>query len=80
LHGDAPVDTLFIQAEHEGLVALGEASLAAFLVSRIPPEMPANGYFLVDPLGNLVLYFPPGIRPRDMVSDVKRLLRLSRIG
>lgn len=80
LHGDAPVDTLFLQAEHEGLVTLGETSLAAFLVNRIPPEVPANGYFLVDPLGNLVLYFPPGIRPRDMVSDLKRLLRLSRIG
>ena len=80
LHGDAPVDTLFLQAEHEGLVTLGETSLAAFLVNQIPPEVPANGYFLVDPLGNLVLYFPPGIRPRDMVSDLKRLLRLSRIG
>lgn len=80
LHGEAPLDTLHIQAEHEGLVALEETSLAAFLVSRIPPDVPQNGYFLVDPLGNLVLYFPPGIDPRDMVSDIKRLLRLSRIG
>ena len=80
LHGDAPLDTLFLEAEHEGLVTLGETSLAAFLVNQVPPDVPANGYFLVDPLGNLVLYFPPGIRPRDMVSDLKRLLRLSRIG
>jgi hypothetical protein len=80
LHGDAPLDTLYIQAEHEGLAALGETPLADFLVNRIPPDVPPNGYFLVDPLGNLVLYFPPGINPRDMVSDIKRLLRLSRIG
>ena len=80
LHGEVPVDTLFIQAEHEGLVTLGETSLAAFLVNRIPAGIPENGYFLVDPLGNLVLYFPPGIEPRDMVSDLKRLLRLSHIG
>jgi hypothetical protein len=80
LHGDAPLDTLYIQAEHEGLVALAETPLADFLVNRIPPDVPPNGYFLVDPLGNLVLYFPPGINPRDMVSDIKRLLRLSRIG
>ncbi|MEE4162963.1 MAG: hypothetical protein V2I25_10690 [Woeseiaceae bacterium] len=80
LHGDAPLDTLYIQAEHEGLVALPEMPLAEFLVNRIPPDVPPDGYFLVDPLGNLVLYFPPGINPRDMVSDIKRLLRLSRIG
>lgn len=80
LHGDAPLDTLYLQAEHEGLATIGETPLAAFLVSRIPPDVPPNGYFLVDPLGNLVLYFPPGIDPRDMVSDLKRLLRLSRIG
>ncbi len=80
LHGEAPLDTLFIEAEHEGLVTLGETSLAEYLPGRLPAETPGNGYYLVDPLGNLVLYFPPGITPRDMVSDIKRLLRLSRIG
>ena len=80
LHGEAPLDTLFIEAEHEGLVTLGETSLAEYLPTRLPAETPGNGYYLVDPLGNLVLYFPPGITPRDMVSDIKRLLRLSRIG
>ncbi len=80
LHGEAPLDTLFIEAEHQGLVTLGETSLAEFLPGRLPTETPGNGYYLVDPLGNLVLYFPPGITPRDMVSDIKRLLRLSRIG
>ncbi len=80
LHGDAPLDTLFIEAEHEGLVTFGETSLADYLRSRLPQGTPGNGYYLVDPLGNLVLYFPPGTTPRDMVSDIKRLLRLSRIG
>ena len=80
LHGEAPLDTLFIEAEHEGLVTLGETSLAGYLESRLPEATPGNGYYLVDPLGNLVLYFPPGTTPRDMVSDIKRLLRLSRIG
>jgi len=80
LHGDAPLDTLFLEAEHEGLVALGETSLAEFLASKRPAGSPRNGYYLIDPLGNLVLYFPPDIEPRDMVTDLKRLLRLSRIG
>ena len=80
LHGDAPLDTLFLAQEHEGLVALGETSLAEFLEGKLPEGTPGNGYYLVDPLGNLVLYFPPSIKPRDMVSDLKRLLRLSSIG
>ena len=39
-----------------------------------------GGYYLVDPHGNLVMYFGPDIDPRDMVDDIKRLLKLSRIG
>ncbi|MEM8815507.1 MAG: hypothetical protein AAGE85_06750 [Pseudomonadota bacterium] len=80
LHGDAALDTLFLEAEHSGLVTLGEASLAALLAGKLPAGAGGNGYYLIDPLGNLVLYFPPGIEPRDMVSDIKRLLRLSSIG
>ena len=34
----------------------------------------------MDPLGNLVMYFEPETDPRDMVEDIKRLLKLSRIG
>ena len=80
LHGDAPLDTLFLETEHEGLVALGETPLAEFLAGKRPAGTPQNGYYLIDPLGNLILYFPPDIEPRDMVTDLKRLLRLSRIG
>lgn len=80
LHGDAPLDSPFLTQEHEGLVTLGERASAEFLERRRPGSTPGNGYYLIDPLGNLVLYFPPGIPPRDMVSDLKRLLRLSSIG
>ena len=45
-----------------------------------PTELPAGGYYLIDPLGNLVMYFRPDMNPSDMVDDIKRLLRLSRIG
>ena len=39
-----------------------------------------GGYYLVDPLGNLVMYFQPDIDPQAMVEDIKHLLELSRIG
>ena len=39
-----------------------------------------GGFSPVAPLGNLVMYFTPGLAPRDMVDDIKHLLKLSRIG
>ena len=80
LHGDSPPDTLFIASEHKGLITLEDKKLHDVLADKTPTELPAGGYYLIDPIGNLVLYFDPEIDPRDMVDDIKRLLKLSRIG
>ena len=80
LHGSTPPDTVFLAAEHPGLNTIEDASLSGLLENKRPAELPAGGYYLVDPLGNLVLYFRPDIEPSDMVGDIKRLLKLSRIG
>ena len=80
LHGDQPPDTLITTDEHKGLITLQDAALRAVLDNKKPDAIDAGGYYLVDPHGNLVLYFSPDINPRDMVDDIKRLLKLSRIG
>lgn len=80
LHGDSAPDTLFINQEHVGLVTFEDRELSTLLDARTPPAMVAGGFYLVDPLGNLVLYFPPDLNPKEMVADVKRLLRISQIG
>jgi hypothetical protein len=80
LHGATPPDTVFTANEHEGLVTLEDENLRALLAERHPASAPGGGYYLVDPLGNLVMYFPPSLAPRDIVADIKRLLRLSHIG
>lgn len=80
LHGGTPPDTVFLAAEHPGLITIEDASLSGLLENKRPAELPAGGYFLIDPLGNLVLYFRPDIEPSDMVDDIKHLLKLSRIG
>ena len=80
LHGPSAPDTVLLAREHAGLVVLQDTATAALLLARAPPALEAGGFFLVDPLGNLVMYFPPGIVPGDMVDDIKRLLKLSRIG
>ncbi len=80
LHGDTPPDTLFLAEEHDGLVTLQDSALRVLLNNKKPTNVAAGGYFLVDPLGNLVMYFEPGIDPGAMVEDIKHLLELSRIG
>lgn len=80
LHGAEPPDTLFITAEHGGLIAVQDDALRSVLDNKKPRALAAGGYYLIDPHGNLVLYFGPDIDPRDMVDDMKRLLKLSRIG
>jgi hypothetical protein len=80
LHGNTPPDTVFLDAEHADLVTLEDPGLQALLDAKKPTGLPAGGFYLVDPLGNLVMYFEPGIDPYEMVDDMKRLLKLSRIG
>jgi hypothetical protein len=80
LHGEIPPDKVFLAEEHEGLVTLQDPALAGLLSGALPAGDEPGGYYLVDPLGNLVMYFAPGLDPGDIVSDLKRLLRLSRIG
>jgi hypothetical protein len=80
LHGETPPDRVFLANEHEGLVALQDGELSELLALSKPSEAADGGYYLVDPHGNLILYFAPDLAPRDIVADIERLLRLSRIG
>jgi hypothetical protein len=80
LHGESAPDRVLLADEHAGLKALRDGGLTELLDSLRPLQFSAGGYFLVDPLGNIVLYFSPDIEPSDMVEDIKRLLKLSRIG
>lgn len=80
LHAEIAPDKVFLADEHEDLIAASDAALIAVLEGERPESLAAGGFFLIDPLSNLVLYFPPDIDPGDMVDDIKRLLKLSRIG
>lgn len=80
LHGEMPPDKVFLAEEHEGLISLRDPALSALLARSLPAGVGPGGFYLIDPLGNLVMYFELGLDPADIVSDIKRLLRLSRIG
>lgn len=79
LVGAASVDDPeFFAAEHPNLVvarvARDDATLALF------PSAAEGGTYLIDPLGNLMMRYPPDATPRDLLDDLKRLLRVSRVG
>jgi hypothetical protein len=57
----------------------GQRLLAA-LATRAAPSPEAGRLYLIDPLGNLVMSYAPGTGPKDLLQDLGRLLRLSRIG
>ena len=80
LHGNEPPDTAFLADEHAGLVTLRDERLSALLEKKRPVDVSPGGFFLVDPLGNLVMYFPADIDPADMVEAIEHLLKFSRIG
>lgn len=80
LHGESSPDTVFLADQHAGLITHRDSGFYELLENKKPAILPAGGYFLIDPLGNLVMYFEPGTDPGDMVEDIKRLLKLSRIG
>lgn len=80
LHRDSALDTLFLSREYEGTIPLEDTATSEFLKSKIPVGLDPGGFYLLDPRGNLVMYFDPGLEPGRMVDDIKRLLKLSRIG
>ncbi len=80
LHGDTALDTAFLQEEHPNLITINDKGLKHLLEEKRPDNLMAGGIYLIDPYANLVMYFPPGLAPMDLVHDVKHLLKLSRIG
>lgn len=80
LHGAEVPDRVFLEDEHAGLAAFHDPELARLLTEKRPRTLTPGGLFLIDPLGNLVMYFSPDIAPGDMVDDIEHLLEVSQIG
>lgn len=80
LHGAAPPDTVFLETQHAGLIAVRDRSLAALLEDKTPAALEPGGLYLIDPMANLVMYFAPDLDPREVVDDIGHLLEFSRIG
>lgn len=36
--------------------------------------------YIIDPLGNVIMYYDPDTEPKNILSDLKRLLKVSKVG
>lgn len=59
----------------------GRASLLSLFQvdERRPGELPGRIY-LLDPMGNLLMWYSPDQDPRDILKDLRKLLKISQIG
>ena len=56
-----------------------EVLLPQFAIDETP-VLDAGRVYYVDPLGNLMMYYTPDADPRDMLKDLQKLLKYSKIG
>ena len=80
-------DRAFLAAEHPDLavVTLDADPGSRALLAQIPvfdgvPVEQAGRLYLIDPLGNLVLSYSSSAPDKALLTDVRKLLRLSHIG
>lgn len=82
LYTGAPPDPAFVAEQHPDLLVADAAAVdAPALLAALPASAAAgDAVYLVDPLGNLMMRFPRTGTWQDMHKDLKKLLKLSRIG
>ena len=67
-----------VKQEDEELIF---ASINSDELSSKLANFPKNSIFLIDPIGNFMLYYnPKDINVKFVLKDLKRLLKYSRIG
>jgi len=78
---DAAVDKGLL-GDYAGTIIVRASSGDSKLLQYLPassPETLRGHIWLVDPLGNVMLRFPPAADPSRMKKDLTRLLRVSRV-
>ena len=73
-------DNEYFAREQEGLITLDASSKEAAALLAQFPEAREHSLFIVDPLGNLMMRHDASHTTKDLLSDLKKLLKLSHIG
>jgi cytochrome oxidase Cu insertion factor (SCO1/SenC/PrrC family) len=72
-----------LKATHPDLIAIRASPEDEPLLALLPigaGAVNAHRVYLIDPLGNLMMFYTPEAKSKGMLDDMKRLLRLSSIG
>lgn len=69
-------DTIFLTGSESELRDLA----AQFTAAAGPGASQTNGFYLVDPLGNVMMRYETNADFRGMLKDLERLLKYSRVG
>lgn len=81
-----PENTLDILANYPGqwLLQLAKSDLDAFLnrfrLDDVTDPVMAGYVYIIDPLGNLMMFYPADFDPYGVLRDLRRLLKASQIG
>jgi cytochrome oxidase Cu insertion factor (SCO1/SenC/PrrC family) len=74
-------DQTFLETEHAGLVTLDASGPeAADLLATFPAQDREHSLYIIDPLGNVVMRYDTRDTPKGLLTDLKKLLKLSHIG
>ena len=76
-------DMKALHEAHPDLIAVRASSADDPLLMQLPDaDGPQNSQrvYLIDPLGNLMMFYAADAKSKGMLEDMKRLLRLSHIG
>lgn len=75
----------WLQKEHPDLLIASEGEkkkgfIDQFVLPEVPDPLAAQRVYIVDPIGNIVITYPPEEAPEHILKDLKRLLFVSQIG
>ncbi len=78
-------DSQFLREQHPDLITIRVTPAAEPLLKLLPSiggvsPQNAGRVYLIDPLGNLMMSYAAGAKPKGMLEDLKRLLGLSSVG
>ena len=57
-----------------------EAETVQLLKVAVQKNDLVDGIYIIDPLGNFVFFYPMDTLPKEILADLKRLLKVSQIG
>jgi hypothetical protein len=74
-------DVAALKVDHPDLIRVIADTPAQAILSKLPTDAAdPHRVYLLDPLGNLMMFYPASAPSKGMLSDIKRLLQFSQIG